>query len=107
MPVEFDINLSRSLSNAPPPVNTIPLSAMSAASSGGDNSNAFLIALTIPYKGSFIASNICSLLIVKVSGIPSARFLPVIDISNFSESSVAQPIVYFIFSAVESPITQP
>ena len=80
---------------------------MSAASSGGDNSRAFLMALTIPYKGSFIASNICSLFIEKVSGIPSARFLPVIDISNFSESAVAHPIVYFIFSAVDSPITHP
>ena len=44
---------------------------------------------------------------VKVSGIPSARFLPVIDISSFSESGVAQPIVYLIFSAVDSPITHP
>ena len=54
-----------------------------------------------------MASNICSLLIVKVSGIPSARFLPVIDISSFSDSAVAQPMVYFIFSAVDSPITHP
>ena len=42
-----------------------------------------------------------------VSGIPSARLRPVIDISSFSDSAVAQPIVYFIFSAVDSPITQP
>ena len=80
---------------------------MSAANSGGESSKAFLIALIIPNKGSFMASNICSLFIVNVSGIPSAKFLPVIDISNFSDSCVAQPIVYLIFSAVESPITQP
>ena len=80
---------------------------MSAANSGGESSKAFRIALTIPYNGSFIASKICSLLIVNVSGIPSARFLPVIDISSFSDSAVAQPIVYLIFSAEDSPITHP
>ena len=48
MPVDPDISLSKSRKRAPPPVNTIPLSAMSAASSGGDSSKAFLIALTIP-----------------------------------------------------------
>ena len=107
MPVEFAMSLSRSLRRAPPPVKTIPLSAISAASSGGDNSKAFLIALTMPYKGSFMASKICSLFTVKVSGIPSAKFLPVMAISFFSDSGVAQPIEYLIFSAVDSPITQP
>ena len=107
MPVEFEINLSKSLNSAPPPVKTMPLSAISAASSGGDSSKAFRIALTIPYYGSFIASKICSLFIEIVSGIPSAKFLPVIDISIFSDSAVAHPIVYFIFSAVDSPITHP
>ena len=48
IPVELDISLSKSLNNPPPPVRTIPLSAMSADSSGGDSSKAFLIALTIP-----------------------------------------------------------
>ena len=80
---------------------------ISAANSGGESSRAFLIALTMPYRGSFIASNICSLFIVNVSGIPSARFLPVIDISSLSDSGVAHPTVNLIFSAVDSPITHP
>ena len=58
IPVELEMSLSKSLIRAPPPVRTIPLSAISAASSGGDSSSAFLIARTIPYKGSFIASKI-------------------------------------------------
>ena len=51
IPVEDEINLSKSLISAPPPVRTIPLSAISAANSGGESSSAFLIALTIPDKG--------------------------------------------------------
>ena len=58
IPVELEISLSRSHIKAPPPVRTIPLSAISAASSGGDSSKAFRIALTMPYKGSFMASKI-------------------------------------------------
>ena len=45
MPVEEEMSLSKSRINAPPPVRTMPLSAMSAASSGGESSRAFLIAL--------------------------------------------------------------
>ena len=47
MPVEFDINLSRSLNNAPPPVNTIPLSTISDANSGSEFSRVFLTASII------------------------------------------------------------
>ena len=48
IPVEAEISLSTSLNKAPPPVNTMPLSAISAANSGGESSNAFRIALIIP-----------------------------------------------------------
>ena len=46
-PVSIDNRLSRFLSNAPPPVSTIPRSTISAESSGGVRSNATRTALMI------------------------------------------------------------
>src|SRR5215469_14143127 len=49
------IRLSRFLSNAPPPVNTMPRSLMSAESSGGVRSSATRTVFTIVATHSFIA----------------------------------------------------
>ncbi len=54
------ITLSKLRSNAPPPVNTMPRSIMSAANSGGVFSNVFLTDSTMASTVSFNASAISS-----------------------------------------------
>ena len=55
------MRLWRSVRSAPPPVRTIPDSAISAASSGGDCSSASLIDRIIASRGSSSAANTSSL----------------------------------------------
>ena len=59
----------------------MPRSEISDANSGGDCSNATIIALTIPDNGSCSASNISLLFKVKLRGTPSARLRPRTSIS--------------------------
>ena len=85
----------------------MPLSAISVLNSGGVASRAVLAALVIPFKGSWRASRISLLLIVKLLGIPSDKFLPFTSISWSSLPGYAVAIVCLILSAVASPIKIP
>ena len=51
MPVSSCISLFNPVNNAPPPVKTIPFSAISVLSSGGVASSAVLAAFVIPFNG--------------------------------------------------------
>ena len=106
-PVSCEISLSRSRSNAPPPVNTIPRSAMSDDNSGGVCSRATLTALTIPLSGSVNAFCTSSELTIKVFGTPSAMLRPRTSTSSWLFSFNAEPTSFLMRSAVVSPITQP
>ena len=57
-PVSSTNSLSKSRNKAPPPVSTMPFSAISAPSSGGVCSNADFTAPTIEFNGSVSASKI-------------------------------------------------
>ena len=52
IPVSSCISLFSPVSRAPPPVKTIPFSAISVLSSGGVASSAVLAAFVIPFNGS-------------------------------------------------------
>ena len=106
-PVSSAIRASRSRSSAPPPVNTIPCSAISAASSGGDCSRAILTARMIASTGSSSAVMTSVLLRVNVRGTPSARWRPLTSISRCSLFTHTQPTSCFMRSAVASPMRQP
>ena len=106
-PVSSISKRSKSLNNAPPPVNTIPRSAMSAPNSGGVFSNAVLTAPTIPARGSCNASRISLLFRVKLLGIPSARLRPRTSISRTSSPGYALPMSCLMRSAVDSSIKVP
>ena len=54
----------------------MPLSAMSAASSGGVRSSAILVASTIAFTGSWIASRMSSVCSSSVFGTPATRSRP-------------------------------
>ncbi len=85
----------------------MPRSAMSAPSSGGVCSSAFLTAETIWLSGSVRASRISLELIVKLRGTPSLRLRPLTSISLTSEPGKALPMRFLIASAVGSPISMP
>ena len=93
--------------SAPPPVSTMPFSAMSAASSGGVCSRADFTADTMLLSGSVRASRISLLEIVKLRGMPSARLRPLTSFSRTSEPGNAEPISFLICSDVVSPISMP
>ncbi|MNI72475.1 hypothetical protein D3C73_1284200 [compost metagenome] len=104
IPVSRANSLSRLRSNAPPPVNTMPRSIISAANSGGHFSRVTLTASTIAPTVSLSASEISSDVIVMVLGRPVTRSRPRISIvSTFSRAS-AEPTSIFNCSAVLSPI---
>src|SRR5690606_6131135 len=86
-PVSSLMSLSRPRSKAPPPVSTIPRSAISEASSGGDCSRALFTVWTIWAKDSCRASRISSLFKVNARGTPSARLRPRTSISRTSRPS--------------------
>ena len=104
-PVSSASRTSRSLSNAPPPVSTMPVSAMSAANSGGVCSSAFLTSWTIIASGSWSASRMSLLFNVTLRGTPRERLRPRMLISFASCCGYAAPISYLIFSAMVSPIS--
>jgi len=85
----------------------MPRSAMSAPSSGGVCSRAFLTALTIWLSGSVSASRISLELMVKLRGTPSLRLRPLTSISLTSEPGKALPMFFLMASAVGSPISMP
>ena len=85
----------------------MPRSAMSAPSSGGVCSSAFLTLETIWLSGSVSASRISFDEIVNERGTPSERLRPLTSISLTSEPGKAEPIVFLIVSAVGSPISMP
>jgi hypothetical protein len=105
-PVSSRNLLSKFLSNAPPPVSTIPRSTMSAESSGGVCSSAMRTASMIVATGSARDSRISSSEIVIVFGTPSTRSRPLISIVSSSSSGNAEPILILISSAVRSPISR-
>ena len=85
----------------------IPVSIISAASSGGACSSVFLIASITCSNGAEIASLISSLVTVIFSGRPVSRFLPLISIvGSFSSVLNAEPIFVLTSSAVRSPISR-
>ena len=98
---------SSSRSSAPPPVSTMPFSAMSAPSSGGVCSSALFTAETMEFSGSVSASRISLDEIVNERGMPSARLRPFTSISRTSLPGKAEPMVFLMFSAVDSPISIP
>src|SRR3954452_3706775 len=85
-PVSSRSRWSRLRSSAPPPERTIPLSMMSADSSGGVRSRAMRTASTMVATGSASASRISSSEIVSVLGTPSTRSRPLISILSSSLS---------------------
>ncbi|MNN62833.1 hypothetical protein D3C81_1781650 [compost metagenome] len=104
IPVSLANSLSRLRSSAPPPVNTIPRSIMSAANSGGHFSSVTFTASTIAPTVSLSASEISSDVMVSVFGSPVTRSRPRISIvSTFSRAS-AEPTSILSCSAVLSPI---
>ncbi len=68
IPVFSSINSSSPCNKHPPPVNTIPLSAISAANSGGVFSSTLCTASTICDVASFKASSVSSEVTVIVFG---------------------------------------
>ena len=75
-PVSSRRSTSRLARSAPPPVSTMPLSTISAASSGGVFSSARSTASTIAFVGSASASRISSELTTTVFGTPATRSRP-------------------------------
>ena len=106
-PVSSASSFSILFSRAPPPVRTMPRSAISEPNSGGVCSKADLRALAIDWSGSWSASRISLLLRVNVLGTPSDKFLPLTEISLTASPGYALPISCLIFSAVASPINIP
>ena len=102
-PVSSRSRLSRFFSNEPPPVRTIPLSTMSAESSGGVCSSATRTASMMFETVSDRASRTSSSEITRVLGIPSTRSRPLISIVNSSSRGKAEPMLILISSAVRSP----
>ena len=88
----------------PPPVSTMPLSLISADSSGGVCSSATRIAFIIVATHSLNAPRISSSLMVTVRGMPSIKLRPLISIVKGLSSGKAEPIWHLICSAVRSPI---
>src|SRR5258708_36964 len=99
---------SRLLSSAPPPVSTMPLSRMSAASSGAVCSSATLTASTMALTGSVRLSEIWRSLMTSSFGTPFIRSRPLISIIRPSPSSggQAEPISFLIRSAEDSPTSR-
>src|SRR4029077_16755118 len=85
-PVSSRSRWSRLRSSAPPPERTIPLSMMSAESSGGVRSRAMRTASTMVATGSASASRISSSEMVSVFGTPSTRSRPLMSIRSSSLS---------------------
>src|SRR5439155_639721 len=88
-PVSSISSRSMSRNSAPPPVSTMPRSAISAPSSGGVRSSALFTAETILFNGSVSASRISFDETVKLRGMPSARLRPLTSISLTSERRLA------------------
>ena len=84
----------------------MPLSTMSAASSGGVRSSAILTLSTTALIGSWSASSTSSDLISRVFGTPATRSRPFTSITCSSGVAKAVPIDTLISSAVRSPINR-
>src|SRR5690606_15285458 len=85
MPVSWCSRASRPWSSAPPPARQMPLSMMSAASSGGVLSSVTLTASTMACTGSSMASRTSSVVVTMVLGRPVMRSRP--RISAWSSST--------------------
>ena len=92
--------------NAPPPVNTIPRSAISAANSGGACSNAARTAPKMPEKVLAMLQNF-----IAVDGKAAWNAFSQITTTNFHLQHligrISRPISCLIRSAVDSPIKMP
>ncbi len=84
----------------------MPLSTMSALSSGGVRSSAAITASTIVLIGSLSASRISSEFTTTVFGTPATRSRPLTSIVSTSSPGYALPIAHFTRSAVCSPISR-
>ena len=80
MPVFASISSSSPLRRQPPPVKTIPLTAISAASSGGVCSKTLCTASIILVVTSLNASSVSSDVTSMVFGRPVTKFLPLTSI---------------------------
>ncbi|CCY72102.1 unknown [Clostridium sp. CAG:921] len=89
---------------ATPPDSIIPVSIISAASSGGVTSRVFFITLNISFKDIYIASLTSVVVTTIVSGKPVVKFLPFILTFSSVIASVADPICFFTSSASPKPI---
>ena len=103
IPVSSRNRASRPLSNAPPPVSTMPRSMMSPASSGGVLSSVARTASTIACNGSSIAWRTSALDNVTVRGRPEIMSRPRISASGSLAVGNADPRVILTSSAVRSP----
>ena len=103
MPVRAVISLSKPSTRLPPPVMTIPLSEISATSSGGVRSSTPWTASRIRSTGSSKASSISVEEMVSVLGRPVSRQRPFTSMEVSSSLGNTQPICIFIISAVRSP----
>ena len=103
IPVSWRMRSSRPLSNAPPPVSTMPCSIRSPESSGGVWSKVVLTASTMEVTGTSMALRISSLATTMVLGRPETRSRPRISACGSSGIGNAEPINILISSAVRSP----
>ena len=105
-PVSSISRRSRSRSKAPPPVGTMPRSAMSAPSSGGVCSRAILTGRRDDLVGAARPAprGSRSEEIVKLRGMPSARLRALTSTSRTSEPGKAETDLFLDVSAVVSPM---
>ena len=104
IPVLLLISLSRPFNREPPPAITMPLSLISAESSGGVLSSTECTASAMAETGSESASSISSEVTSMVFGSPEIRFLPLTSTLSCSSLGNAVPAFIFSSSAVLSPI---
>ncbi len=84
----------------------MPLSTISAASSGGVCSRATRTASMMVLIGPWHALRISSELMVNIFGMPSTRSLPLTSIVFSTSSEAAEPIMILMISAVLSPMSR-
>ena len=106
MPVSREINRSRPRRRAPPPASTMPLSMMSADSSGGVSSSVSLTVSTMALIGSEMASRTCSEVMTVLRGRPVMRSRPRISMKVSCSSRSADPMVILQSSAMRSPMSR-
>ena len=106
VPEEGSLSAARAGSDGSAPVRMMPLSMISAASSGGVSWNTSLIALIMSRSSREIARTISFVRISVVRGRPEIKSRPLISILSSSSSGSAEPICIFTSSAVFSPMAR-